>query len=225
MQTDFSRAPKLLKGALVAYASQSLGPIPNVIVFQYNPEQLSRSLDQRTAAPEAGNVGAAREDIQRELGPPVETISLTVELDAADQLERPEQHPQVVAHGLQPALAALELLLYPASEQVLLHRVLARAGRVQACPSDVPLVLFVWGASRVLPVRLTSFSVTEEAFDPQLNPIRAKLELGMRVLTYMELQEDSLGYGAYMAAQTRKEALARLNLAAGAEEVLKLVSF
>jgi hypothetical protein len=143
------------------------------------------------------------------LGPPVETINLSVELDAADQLEQPDRNTEVVASGLHPALAALELLLYPLSTQVTLNRNLAQAGKVQLCPADLPLTLLVWGKSRVVPVRLTSFSITEEAFDPRLNPIRAKVDLGMRVLTYMELKDDTLGFGAYIAYQTRKETLAR----------------
>lgn len=225
MPSDFPRSPKSLKGALVAYESQFLGPLPNVIVFQYNPAQLRRTLAHRAAAPEPSNVGAARGDVQRVQGPPVETINLTVELDAADQLGEPAIHPHVVAHGLQPALAALELLLYPPSAQVLLNRTLTQAGTAQLCPADVPLVLFVWGPSRVLPVRLTSFSVTEEAFDQNLNPIQAKVDLGMRVLTYAELQETSLGYYAYLASQAQKEVLARLNLVSSAERVIGLLPF
>lgn len=225
MVSDFPRSPKLLKGALVSYESQFLGPIPNVIVFQCNPEQLTRSLAHRTAPAEPSNVGAAREDVQRVLGPPVETISLTVVLNAADQLEEPLQHLHVVQHGLHPTLASLELLLYPESSQALLNRTLAGAGTAQICPADLPLVLFVWGPSRVVPVRLTSFSVTEEAFDQMLNPIQAKVELGMRVLTYMELKEASLGYNAYLATQVQKEVLARLNLVTGAERIIGLLPF
>jgi hypothetical protein len=101
-------------------------------------------------------------------------------------------------------------LLYPPSAQVLLNRNLAQAGKVQICPADLPLTLLVWGKSRVVPVRLTSFSITEEAFDPKLNPIRAKVDLGMRVLTYMELKEDTQGFGAFVAYQTQKETLARM---------------
>jgi len=210
MPSDFPRSPKLLKGALVVYESQKPGPPPKVIVFQYNSEQLSRSLAHRAAPPEPSDVGAAREDSFRVLGPPVETINLSVVLDAADQLEQPEQNPEVAANGLHPALAALELLLYPPSTQVLLNRTLAQAGRVQVCPADLPLTLLVWGKSRAVPVRLTSFSITEEAFDPALNPIQAKVDLGMRVLTYMELKEDTLGFSAYIAYQAQKETLARM---------------
>ncbi len=223
MTSEFPRSPKFLKGALVAYESDFLGPIPNVIVFQYNPEQLSRSLAHRSPPPEASNVGASREDVQRVMGPPVETISFTVILDAADQLAEPITHPHVVAFGLQPALAALELLLYPATSQILLNTALAEAGTAQVCPEDTPLVLFIWGPSRVLPVRLTSFSVTEEAFDQLLNPIRAKVDLGMQVLTYMELRDSSLGRGAYMVTQIQKEVLARLNLLNSAEQILGML--
>jgi len=140
MPSDFPRSPKFLKGALVAYESQFLGPVPNIIVFQYNPEQLSRTLAHRAVPPEPSNVGGAREDVQRALGPPVETISLSVVLDATDQLGEPERHPHIVAHGLHPAL---ELLLYPPSAQFLLNRTLAQAGTAQICPADVPAVDFV----------------------------------------------------------------------------------
>jgi hypothetical protein len=195
---------------MVVFQSQKPGPPPTVIVFQYNPEQLGRRLAHRAAPPDPGSVGAAREDSFRVLGPPVETINLSVVLDAADQLERPEQNAEVAVNGLHPALAALELLLYPPSTQVLLNRGLAQAGSVQVCPADLPLTFLVWGKSRAVPVRLTDFSVTEEAFDPSLNPIQAKVELAMRVLTYMELKEDTIGFGAYLAYQTQKEVLARL---------------
>jgi hypothetical protein len=210
MASEFPGSPKLLKGALVVFESQKPGPPPRVVVFQYNADQMSRSLTHRAAPPEPSNVGGAREDSFRVLGPPVETINLSVELDAADQLEQPERNAEVVASGLHPALASLELLLYPPSTQVMLNRNLAQAGKVQICPADLPLTLLVWGKSRVVPVRLTSFSITEEAFDPKLNPIRAKVDLGMRVLTYMELKDDTLGFGAYIAYQAQKEALARL---------------
>jgi hypothetical protein len=225
MPSDFTGSPKVLKGALVAFQSQFLGPIPNVIVFQYNCEELSRSLEQRSAPPEAGNVGAAREDVQKVLGPPVENINIKIELNAADQLAEPQSNPQVAEFGLHPSLAALELLLYPPTTQVLLNRTLALAGTAHVCPADVPLVLFIWGRSRVVPVRLSRFSVTEQAFDTLLNPIRATVDLGMRVLTYMELKENNLGYGAYIAFQTQKEVLARLNLVNSAQQIVGMLPF
>lgn len=209
----------------MAYASQFLGPLPNIIIFQYNPEQLSRTLASRAAPAEASNVGAAREDAQRVLGPPVETINLSVELDATDQLAEPAKNPQIVLLGLHPALAALELLLYPSSAQVLRNQTLAQAGTAQICPADVPLVMFIWGPSRILPVHLTSFSVTEDAFDQRLNPIRAKVTLGLKVLTYMDLKNTSIGYNAYLATQTQKEVFARLNMVGSAQQLTGGLSF
>jgi len=221
MPSEFPRSPKLLKGALVVYESQKPGPPPKVIVFQYNPEQLTRSLAHRAAPPDPSSVGAAREDAFRVLGPPIETIRLSVILNAADQLEQPDRNPEVADNGLHPALAALELLIYPPNTQVLLNRDLAQAGSVQVCPADLPFTLLVWGKSRAVPVRLTDFSITEEAFDPTLNPIQAKIELSMRVLTYMELKEDTLGFSAYIAYQTQKETLARMVRAGEAESAIR----
>ena len=210
MPSDFSRSPKLLKGAFAVFESQKPGPPPKIIAFQYNPNHMTRSFDHRAAPPDPSSVGGAREDAFRVLGPPIENLSMSLELHAADQLEQPDRNPEVVANGLYPALAALELLLYPPSTQVLLNRSLAQAGQVQVCPADLPLTLLIWGKSRAVPVRLTSFSVSEEAFDPQLNPIQAKVDVGMRVLTYMELKENTVGFGAYIAYQAQKEVLSRL---------------
>ncbi len=210
MPSTFPRSPKLLKGGIVVFESMKPGPPPKVIPFQYNPDQLSRQLAHRAAPVDPSNAGAAREETFRVLGPPVETLNLSVMLDATDQLEQPEQHQEVAANGLHPMLAMLELLLYPPSTQVTLNRALAAGGTVQVCPADLPFTLLVWGKSRVVPMRLTSFSVTEEAFDPALNPIQARVELGLRVLTYMELKEDTVGFGVYLAYQAQKEALAAL---------------
>lgn len=208
MASDFPRSPKLLKGGLVVYASQAPGPPPQVIVFQYNPEQMSRSLATRAAPRDPGNVGSAREDVLRVLGPPVETINLAVELDASDQLAEPDKNPDTVQNGLHPTLAILEMLLYPTTEtaQKILEQ--AQEGQVQVCPANTPLVLLVWGKSRVVPVLLTSFSITEQAFDPNLNPLQAKVDLGMRILTYMELKQGTVGYMAFLAYQRQKEMLA-----------------
>jgi hypothetical protein len=209
MPSNFPGSPQLLKGALAVYQSHTPGTQPSLVVFQYNPEQLRRTLALRTPPRESSNVGAAREDTLRVIGPPVETINLTVVLDATDQLEDPQQNQVIVENGLTPALATLELLLYPATALVQQNQTLADRGEVQISPADLPLTLLVWGKSRIVPVKLTSFSVTEEAFDPDLNPIQAKVELGMQVLTYMELRQSSLGYDAYLSYQRKKEQLAQ----------------
>lgn len=208
MASESPRSPKLLKGGLVVYPSQNPGPQPQVIVFQYNPEQMTRNLAMRAAPRDPSNVGAAREDVLRVEGPPVETINISVELDATDQLAEPAQNQVTVENGLHPVLATLEMLLYPTTEKAQTMMELADAGQVQVCPADVPLVLLAWGKSRVLPVLLTSFAITEQAFDANLNPIQAKVDLGMRVLTYMELKQGTVGFMAFLAYQRQKEMLA-----------------
>ncbi len=205
--TGLSSSPKVLKGALVAYAFPDL--VKTLVVFQYNTEALTRSLSPRTAE---GGVG--RGDALRSDGPPEETISLTVEIDAADQLERGDG--LAAARGLHPALAMLEGLLYPPLPLVIANQALALAGGAFIGGEPVPLALFVWGASRVLPVRVQSVSITEQAFDPALNPILARAELSMRVLTYRELEPGSPAYWVYMASFTQKEVLAAMNLVSGA---------
>jgi hypothetical protein len=210
MASEFPGSPRLFQGALAVYPQQTPGTQPKIIVFQYNPEQLRRTLTARTPPADKGNAGSAREEVLRVQGPPVETINMTVELDAADQLEHPESNSSVVDNGLQPALSTLELLLYPSTSTIQSQQSQAQQGKVQVTPADLPLVLMVWGKSRVVPVLITSFSVTEEAFDPNLNPIRAKVELGLKVLTHMELKADSLGTDAYLSYQRQKETLSQL---------------
>ena len=202
--------PNLQKGALAVYPTHTPGSQPSsVIVFQFNPEMVKRTLAHRAApAPAAGASGAAKEDVLRVAGPPLETINLTVDMHAADQLAEPEQNAAVAEHGLHPSLATLELLMYPPTLNALAIEEKAAAGQVQVSPADLPLVLLVWGKSRVVPVKLTSFAVSEEAFDTRLNPIAAKVELGMQVLTYMEFSDSSIGRDAFLAYQKSKESLA-----------------
>ena len=209
MPSEFPGSPQLLKGALAVYETDARGTQPEIIVFQYNPNQVKRTLANRAAPSESSNVGSAREEVRRVLGPPKETITISVELDAADQLAEPSQNSIVVENGLYPVLSTLEMLLYPASIRVQEIEQLAAQGEVQLSPVDVPLLLLILGQSRVAPVMLTNFSITEEAFDQNLNPIRAKVDLGMQVLTYMELDSESLGYDAYLAYQRQKESLAQ----------------
>jgi hypothetical protein len=208
MPSEFPGSPRRLKGALAVYKTDTRGTQPQIIVFQYNPNQVRRTLANRAAPKESSNVGSAREEVRRVLGPPVETITISVELDAADQLAEPSQHQAVVENGLYPALATLEMVLYPPSIRAQEIERLAAQGEVQLSPVDVPLLLLILGQSRVAPVMLTNFSITEEAFDQNLNPIQAKVDLGMRVLTYMELDRNTLGFDAYLAYQRQKETLA-----------------
>ena len=195
--TTFPGSPKVRKGALVVI--DPFDPTPKVIAFQYNPETLSRSLEAQTA-------GEAELDALRMVAPPVETIKLEAELDATDQLEAGD--PGTVEMGLHPQLALLELLLYPSSARVIANTILLSVGTLEVQPPQGPMVLFIWGPQRILPVRLSEFSVTEEAYDPRLNPIRAKISLGLRVLSYHDLPRTHPGYALFLAHQVTKEAMA-----------------
>ena len=182
------------------------GAVPSgIIVFQYNPDSLSRTLQAATT----GGDGQDRSEATRLKGPPVETIKLEVELDATDQLEFPDQNPNATGFGVQPQLAALETIVYPSSAQIQSNNSLASGGTLEIIPMETPLTLFVWNKNRVLPVKLTEFSITEEAFDVHLNPIRAKVSLGMRVLSINDLPFTHKGSGLFLAYQQQKENLAR----------------
>jgi hypothetical protein len=213
MPSESPLRPNLIKGALAVYPTHTPGSQPsNVIVFQFNPETMRRTLAHRAPpAPAEAKTGTAKEDVLRVAGPPLETITMTVDMHAADQLDDPDDALNAIAgqHGLHPALAVLELLMYPPTLNAQKIEQQAAQGTVQVSPADLPLVLLVWGKSRVVPVKLTSFSVSEDAFDTRLNPISAKVELGMQVLTYMEFTDSSIGRDAFLAYQKSKESLAQ----------------
>lgn len=213
MPAESPLRPPLLKGALAVFPTQTPGSVPSaVILFQYNPDTMKRTLAHRVAAaPAQGNTGAAKEDVLRVSGPPVETITLSVDMHAADQLTEPDQNGAVAANGLHPALATLELLMYPPTLAAQAIATQAASGQVQVSPADLPLVLFIWGKSRVVPVKLTSFSISEEAFDTRLNPVHAKVDVSMQVLTYMEFTDSSIGRDAFIAYQKSKESLAQMD--------------
>jgi hypothetical protein len=213
--TTFPNSPRLLKGGLVLIDADT-SAVQRIIVLQYNPDTLSRTL-QPQAVKESGD----RAEAMRLTGPPVETIKLDAEIDATDQLEFPDQHANTVQFGIQPQLAALETILYPASGQLLSNNALASAGMLEILPTLSALTLFVWSKSRIVPVRITDFSVTEEAFDTALNPLRAKVSLGMRVLSVTDLGYDNKGGSLFMAYQQLKEQLAAKN-GAGALGMLGL---
>src|SRR5882724_1969129 len=175
--TTFPSSPRLLKGGIALIDPES-GAVLRIIALQYNPDTLSRTLQ-----PQAVKEGGDRSEALRLTGPPVETIKLDEEIDATDQLEFPDQNPNSVQLGIHPQLAALETIVYPSSAQLLANNNLAQSGTLEIAPMLAPLTLFIWSKNRIVPVRVTDYNITEEAFDPSLNPIRAKVSLGMRVLS------------------------------------------
>ena len=202
--SSFPNSPKLIRGGLVLVDSSS-GSIRRVITLQYNPDSVSRTLQVQGI----GDQGD-RSEALRLKGPAVETIKLEAELDATDQLEFPDQNANTVQFGLHPQIAVLESLLNPSVADLIAQNTLTQAGTLEIAPAEAPLTLFVWSAQRVVAVRVTEFSVTEEAFDPSLNPMRAKVSLGLRVLNVDDLPPGHKGYTIFLGYLQRKELLASL---------------
>ena len=200
--SSFPGSPKVMKGAIIGL--DPFNPLASVIIFQYNPDTLTRTLTAQTAGSDSADKGEAL----RLKGPPKEAIKLDVEIDAADQLEQAKAPATTM--GLYPTLASLEMLLYPKSALMIANEVLAAVGMIEVIPAEAPMTLFVWGPKRTLPVRLTEFTITEEAFDPNLNPIRAKVGLSLRILNYQDLGLLSAGGALFMAHQVAKEVMATI---------------
>lgn len=197
-------SPRLVKGGIVTMDVDT-SVVTSIVALQYNPDSLSRSLQIQTVQ---GAQDGTRVDALRIRGPAVETIKIEAELDATDQLEFPAQFPIAGQFGLHPQLAQLEMLVNPTVETLLADDNMANAGALEIIPLEQPLTLFVWSKNRVVPVRLTDFSITEEAFDPNLNPIRAKVSLGMRVLNVDDVGFSHPAGHLFMSYLTNKQQLA-----------------
>lgn len=207
--SSFPDSPRILKGGLVLLDALT-SAVVRVIVLQYNPDTLTRSLQPQAASEGGGGNAGERSEALRLKGPPVETLKLEVEIDATDQLEVAKPGAVVLQSGLHPQLAALETMIYPPLTRILQNHALASSGMLEIIPVESPLTLFVWSASRIVPVRVTDLSVTEEAFDVNLNPIRAKVSIGMRVLSVHDLGFGHRGSSIYLAYQRVKETFAAI---------------
>src|SRR5712692_3699461 len=175
--TAFPGSPRLIKGGIVLI-DDTTGTVQRIITLQYNPDTVTRTLQVQGVGQESG-----------------------------DQLEFPDQNPLTAQLGIYPALAALETIIYPQSSLLVSNNSLASQGTLEVLPMEAPLTLFVWSKQRIIPVRLTEFTITEEAFDPALNPSRAKVSLGMRVLSVFDIGFDTKGGNLYLLYQKQKEAL------------------
>jgi hypothetical protein len=195
----YPHGPRLQKGAIITIGSFGA---QSTISFQYNPESVKRSLQPQMVGGDEGQ----RSQLVRYTDAPVETIDVEIVIDAADQLER--GNVSAIQAGIYPQLAQLELLTYPTSQQIIQNTTLLELGTLEVVPLAAPLALFMWGPNRVLPVRLNSLSITEELFDPNLNPLRANVSLSMRALSYSDLAPLTQGYNLFLAYQQTKEALA-----------------
>jgi hypothetical protein len=194
LPSEFPGRPKTAKGAIVALRPDSKSRIIDsntpTLVFQYNPETLTRTISSLT-----GEEASQKEGKNRDDNSITELINLNLEFDATDQLEQPDQHRDFVKNGLHPALAALESIIYSQSRTE---------------NSTPQVVLFLWGPNRIIPVWLDSVKIVEEAFDPNLNPIRVKIELNMRVRNLSELKRGSLAYAICAGHLDHRQRLTRI---------------
>lgn len=254
--TGYSRSPRLLKGALIQFSAPMLIPIPNIIIFQYNPETMTRTLvpwapaqpqvtyNEDGSVKESKLTGEQRNQLSQPFDPQ-ETFSLTLELDAADALEHPASHPVATIAGVADRISAMEMLCYPPGAGAiggLLNvsvSVSLSSGVQFGAAADVvkrrqvPIVLFFWGPGRIVPVRITSFSVEEQQYSPLLYPVRAKVSIGLRVLDENDLvnvegeTKDAaiveIAKACYTFTQAQKEALAMANLANSVESIIGML--
>ncbi|MGH1377013.1 MAG: hypothetical protein ACRBCK_11775 [Alphaproteobacteria bacterium] len=202
---------KLVKAGILLLDTVNASVV-KVVPLQYNPETLSRSLQVRGG----GSEGGAQGDARRLSGPPVESYTVEAVWDATDRVSAQSTNDSVIGD-----LSVFETILYPESQSMADNHELANLGAWNVVPVQKPLTVFSWGNNRVMPVRITSFSVTEEAFDNALNPVRARISLGMQVLTVDELGHDSIGGTLYMAYHKQKEGLANAR-SSGALDALGL---
>ena len=237
-------APRLIKGAFVRLDETGIGAIPQVIVFQYNPETLSRKFkpfekpaDKDGKGPDPAALAAPYD--------PDEEMDVVIEFDATDDLEHPEEHPTAVLAGVADRIAAVEMLMYPSDEVGLLtSAVTSLAGALgigggAQIPQqrDSPVVLFVWGPGRVVPVKISSLSVDEQAFNTALYPIRAKVTVGIKVLTddFFDTRAkgrtggltsaETMAQAAYRYTLKQKKILAAANIANSVDSVLSMLPF
>lgn len=202
--SSFPNSPKLIKGGLVLVDAET-AKVLSVISLQYNSDSLTRTLQVQTT----GGQETDRIEPVRFKGPAVETFKLEADIDATDQLEFPDQNPNVGQFGIAPQLAVLESLVQPSAAQLSAVDREAGSGTLEIAPMLAPLAMFVWGKNRIVPVKVSDFSITEEAFDPSLNPIRAKLSLSLRVMSTDDLGFSTKGGSLFMAYLQSKEQLAK----------------
>ena len=200
--TSFPNSPQLIKGGLVILAPGG-GPVQRTIALQYNPDTISRSYQVQGVG---GDGGGERAQPFRLKGPAIESIKLDAEIDATDQLEHSD--PNTVQFGIAPQLAVLEALVNPSVAELTRIAAQSDSGTLEIIPPEASLVLFVWSKSQVVPVRVTEFSITEEAFDPALNPLRAKVSLGLRVLSTDDLGFRHKGGTMFLSYLRSRETLA-----------------
>ncbi|MEU0191210.1 hypothetical protein ABZ250_15315 [Streptomyces afghaniensis] len=211
--TRYADIPKPIRSGIVLVDPER-GTPQRIIVLQFNPDTLERSLSPQSAGSSGDSGGGGsgngdRNEALRLKGPAQETWKFTAEIDATDQFEI------AAPDGIHPQLAVLEMLVQPTSAQLREASRLSKKGTIEISPIEMPLTLFTWGSKRVMPVRLTELSINESAFDVNLNPIRASLSIGFKVLTVSDLPLGHPGAELYYAHLAQKERLAGAARTAG----------
>jgi len=226
-----------VRGALIEYSGQFIGPLPNIVVFQFNPEQIVRTLTLAGQGAE-GNDRRQRAQTERSTsaGPPTEEFSVTIALSAAEDLGTPGPFAGVTRlYGVGPQIAALEKMAYPAGGGGMLSAAIdavgslisgpAAAGATRPIPREsLPRLLFIWGPMRVLPVSIKSIRITEQEYDNLLNPTKAEVEVGLRVAT-APASDDLLAQGALIYTNTQKELQAVAQMARGIASLPAVIGF
>jgi len=205
---SFPGTPRTLPGAIVAI--DPLSPLARTVVFQYNPDEVTRTVRPRSPA----GAGSSPSDAHRIWGAPSETVAMTIELDATDGLETGD--PVTTTMGVAGRLAALEMLLYPSTVTVITNTALLLAGTIEILPPEGPLTVLVWGPSRAVPVRVESLTIREQAFDTDLTPLRASVDVSLEVLSYNDLSPTDPGFALFLVHQVLKETMATVAAASGA---------
>jgi Contractile injection system tube protein len=193
----YADLPRAIRSGLVLL-DPTLGTPQRIIIMQFNPDTVTRSLAPQATTGESGD----RSEAMRLIGPAVETWKFEADIDATDQFDTPSPD------GIHPQLALLELLIHPPTDRLRTNQTLASLGTIEIAPVETPLTLWVWGGKRVLPVRLTELGITETMFDPNLNPVRATVSIGLRVLNVNDLPTGHRGGQLFLAHLAQKEQLA-----------------
>ncbi|GLR87953.1 hypothetical protein [Bradyrhizobium iriomotense] len=226
----------LMRGALVEYSGAFLGPIPNIVIFQFNPEKLSRTINIPPPPAITPTSRKQKTETGKASAPPTESISVTAQFSAADDLGRGDALSVVPRlFGIAPQLAALEKMVYPPKTPGgLIGAAIdavgaALGGGAQAATRSVPrekvpTLLFIWGPTRVLPVTLKTMSITEQQFDFLLNPVQAEVSLGLEVASAPP-SKDVVANGALTYTNLIKDTQATLNLAKAAVLAVDIIPF
>lgn len=229
-ETGFTRSPRLHKGALVQLDEQKLkAPVLSIVPFQYNPETLTRTMTPWNPL-EVSETDRGLPSPQAQPFDPEETISMKLELDASDQLDDDDAIAKEV--GVADRIAALERMLFPSSTPFgqVVELAASLVGGSAPNRKSVPITFLVWGVGRIVPVRITSYSIEEKLFLPSLRPVQADVTLQLQILT-PETFKCATGVGVELAQsiyalfRVQQNSLAELHVAETPDELLALLPF